>query len=177
MLKKIATSLSVLFLCSCASIYERKYTATEEDFNNYFSNQEIIVATHEVEHEVYEQVPQDNEQYQKDLHQCIEQAFSGKSFQFGSRVITDPEVLIQLHLDAIKISLGKLFEATGRSKTRKYYNAYGVPIPLEKNLRIFDDKEVVKISDEIGDLNSAKYNCIKEHGWSNVKSAKKKSES
>jgi len=150
--KFVYICILVISLVGCSFQQKKPYIATEADFDSYFDSQIIVVNPGVVTHPEYGTVPYSDERYQSDDKACLEKTFSGQSFKFGSREISDPMVMRQMTYDNSFL----FFQAMIGSRSS------GSNDP--KN-NLFEDKAVLNEMNRSLPLESKSIDCVKEKGW------------
>jgi hypothetical protein len=145
MLKRIIVLSAVTLLAACA---HKPFVAQSNDFDNYFEHQIVRSKTSLVVHADHGQIASTDEPYKSVNSACTEQAFSGKSFLFGSHKISDPNVLNQMSHDYAFT----VFQAIIGKK-------------IKPHMSIFNDKSVIDEVGKVIDLDELRMECIKKNGW------------
>jgi hypothetical protein len=140
-------------LSGCASLSSKPYIASQEDLDYYFANQKLKVNSGVVHHADLGEVPYSNENYVRDYDKCLNEAFSGKSFQFGNRSVSAPKVLKQMSNDNTYLFLQAYFKPQS--------NIFNKP-----ENKVFKDKTVLSTLKKVSPYLSETLDCVKYKGWS-----------
>jgi hypothetical protein len=183
--------ISLLMLSACIQRpvpSAEPFTATEADFDFYFSHQVINYLREEYSHEQYGVVSSNKEPFISDNNSCAQAAFSGKSFVFGTRTISDLDVLSQMNRDKtiyffnIFMEFGRIL-TSGSGALAGSRSAVAISTGNTSNIdqisenrvseqSIFEDQSVVTKIEQINELDEKRSECVKAKGWSYIEKKK-----
>lgn len=160
---KTKATLLILFssLSACVTQPELIKPDTSPEANKeielYFNSQEFWPQNGEVEHAKHGRMAATVEPYLSDYTICQREVFSGKSFVFGSLTISDPKKLRQFVNDFhINLLAHKLPDSDERRQ--------------DAIKQIFYHPSFFENYKKIGPLVPRTVDCVKEKGWTYLKS-------
>jgi len=142
----ILLSMVLVLVVGCSST---------KHMDNYIQAIKLSESNSRYQNEIQGIVYQSEEPLKSVLAKCTAEAFSGKSFKFGSQVISDPKVLKQIYIDDMT------YKMNSARKLAADNDGYAA-VKHEAFSNAKEDHEQLKALIQVMGLRSE---CIKNKGW------------